>query len=293
MNKTTTTKIPKKRSQFGDVVHRFSKNKGAMLGLFIILAFAMLALTADLWMDYENQVIKADFSMRLQGPSKEHIFGTDELGRDIFYRVLYGSRYSLSIGVVAVFISLAIGVPIGAFAGYYGGRVEMIVMRIVDIFGAVPAILLGLVIVASFGASTATLMLAVGVSSVPQFARITRASILTVRNQDFIEAAKAIGESERRIIFTHILPNCLSPIIIQTTLRVATAIISASSLSFLGMGVPAPAPEWGNMLSSGRDFIRGYSYVTFFPGLAIMIVVLAFNMMGDGLRDALDPKLKN
>ena len=195
--------------------------------------------------------------------------------------------------MVAVFISLAIGVPIGAFAGYYGGRVEMIVMRIVDIFGAVPAILLGLVIVASFGASTATLMLAVGVSSVPQFARITRASILTVRNQDFIEAAKAIGESERRIIFTHILPNCLSPIIIQTTLRVATAIISASSLSFLGMGVPAPAPEWGNMLSSGRDFIRGYSYVTFFPGLAIMIVVLAFNMMGDGLRDALDPKLKN
>ena len=288
----SAVKIPRRRGRIADTWHRFKKNKGGMIGLIIIVIFALIALTIDLWVDYDTQVIAQNISERLQGPSLQHLFGTDESGRDIFVRILYGSRFSLTIGAVAVMISVVIGVPIGAVAGYFGGRVENILMRITDIFGAVPPILLGIVIVAAFDASTITLMVAVGVSSIPQFIRITRASVLTVRNQDFIESARAIGLSEREIIFSHILPNCLSPIIVQVTLRIASAIISASSLSFLGMGIPAPAPEWGNMLSSSRNFLRGRSYMTFFPGLAIMVVVLAFNMIGDSLRDALDPKLK-
>jgi peptide/nickel transport system permease protein len=196
------------------------------------------------------------------------------------------------VGIVAVSIALAIGTTLGAFAGYYGGVVEDLIMRGTDIFAAVPNMLMAIVIVSALGANTFNLMIAVGVTSVPQFVRITRASVLTVRNQEYVEAARAIGISEWKIIYTHVLPNCLSPIIVQTTLRIASAIISASSLSFLGLGVPAPAPEWGSMLSAGRRFLRGYSYMTMFPGLAIMITVLAFNMVGDGLRDALDPKLK-
>lgn len=196
------------------------------------------------------------------------------------------------MGLVAVTIGLVIGVTLGAIAGFYGGTLEEVIMRSTDILGAVPNMLMAIVIVSVLGQSIWNLMLAVGITSVPQFVRITRAAVLTVRNQEYVEASKAIGLSNRRIIFKHILPNCLSPIIVQATLRVASAIISASSLSFLGLGVPAPSPEWGALLSGGRKCIRDYSYMTLFPGLAIMITVLALNMMGDGLRDSLDPKLK-
>ena len=196
------------------------------------------------------------------------------------------------MGFAAVVVALLVGVPLGAVAGYFGGVVEDVIMRITDIFAAVPQILMGIVLVSALGPTTLNLMLAVGFTSVPQFVRVTRASVLTVRNQEYVEAARAVGITEGKIIFTHILPNCLSPIIVQTTLRIASAIIAASSLSFLGLGVPVPAPEWGAMLSEGRAFLRGYSYMTLFPGLAIMITVLAFNLVGDGLRDALDPKLK-
>lgn len=282
----------RKRSRFGEVWHRLRKNKGAMIGLAIIILLALTAVSIDWILDYDTQVITQNLKERLQKPSAEHLMGTDDLGRDIFYRLIYGSRFSLSVGIVAVAIALAVGTTLGAFAGYYGGVVEDIIMRATDIFAAVPNMLMAIVIVSALGANTLNLMIAVGVTSIPQFVRITRASVLTVRSQEYVESARAIGQSETKILFSHILPNCLSPIIVQTTLRIASAIISASALSFLGLGVPAPAPEWGSMLSAGRKFLRGYSYMTLFPGLAIMITVLAFNMVGDGLRDALDPKLK-
>jgi peptide/nickel transport system permease protein len=218
--------------------------------------------------------------------------GTDNLGRDIFFRLLYGTRFSLAVGLVSVAIALTIGTTLGAIAGYYGGVISDVIMRTTDIFFAVPNLLMAIVIVTALGANTLNLMIAVGVASIPQFVRITRATVLTVRNQEYVEAARAIGRNEFAIILLHILPNCLSPIIVMVTLRIASAIITASSLSFLGMGVPPPAPEWGSMLSDGRRFLRGYSYITLFPGLAIMMTVLAFNLVGDALRDALDPKLK-
>ena len=292
MNNISISKKYRRRSQVGEVWHRLKKNKGAMIGLAIVLILISAAICSGFLLDYESQIIKQVTRERLQWPSLKHWMGTDQYGRDIFFRLLYGSRFSLSVGFVAVVVGLFVGVPLGAVAGYFGGATEDIIMRMTDIFAAVPNILMGIVLVSALGPNTINLMLAVGITSVPQFVRVTRASVLTVRNQEYVEAARAVGISEAKIIFTHILPNCLSPIIVQTTLRIASAIIAASSLSFLGLGVPVPAPEWGAMLSDGRGFIRGYAYMTFFPGLAIMITVLAFNMVGDGLRDALDPKLK-
>ena len=293
MAKTVEANAPRKaRSQMGEVWHQFRRNKGAMVGSAIVLIIVFVALFADVFLDYDTQVVGQNVAERLQWPSARHWFGTDELGRDIFFRVLYGTRLSCSVGLVAVTIGLVIGVTLGAIAGFYGGTLEEVIMRSTDILGAVPNMLMAIVIVSVLGQSIWNLMLAVGITSVPQFVRITRAAVLTVRNQEYVEASKAIGLSNRRIIFKHILPNCLSPIIVQATLRVASAIISASSLSFLGLGVPAPSPEWGALLSGGRKYIRDYSYMTLFPGLAIMITVLALNMMGDGLRDSLDPKLK-
>lgn len=282
----------KKRGQAAEIWHRFRRNKGALAGLIIIVLLCLVSISVDFIFDYDTQIIAQHIPERLQKPSFQHPMGTDEFGRDIFFRLLYGTRSSLSVGFAAVAISLGIGVTLGAVAGHYGGVVEDVIMRVTDIFAAVPQILMGIVIVSALGANIINLMLAVGITSVPQFVRVTRASVLTVRSQEYVEAARAAGIPEYKIIFFHILPNCLSPIIVQATLRIASAIISASSLSFLGLGIPAPAPEWGGMLSAGRKFLRGYSYMTFFPGLAIMITVLAFNLVGDGLRDALDPKLK-
>lgn len=273
-------------------MHRLKKNKGAMIGLCIICILVFISVFADVLFDYENQVIAINVADRLQKPSLQHLCGTDDMGRDMFIRILYGARYSLSIGAVAVLIALVFGVVLGAIAGYYGGMVEEIIMRVTDIFASVPYMLMAIVIVSVLGSSAINLMIAVGVTSIPGFVRITRASVLTVRNQEYLEAARAIGRTNADIIFRHVLPNCLSPIIVQVTLRIASAIISASGLSFLGLGVPKPSPEWGSLLSSGRGFMRDHSYLTLFPGLTIMITVLAFNLLGDGLRDALDPKLK-
>ena len=291
-NKTDKTAPREARSQMAEVWHQFRRNKGAMVGSAVVLLIVFIALFSDVFLDYDTQVVGQNLADRLQWPSAKHWFGTDELGRDIFFRVLYGTRFSCSVGLVAVTIGLLIGVTLGAIAGFYGGWIEEFIMRSTDILSAVPNMLLAIVIVSVLGQSIWNLMLAVGITSVPEFVRITRAAVLTVRNQEYVEASKAIGLTNRKIIFKHILPNCLSPIIVQATLRVASAIISASSLSFLGLGVPAPSPEWGALLSGGRKYIRDYSYMTLFPGLAIMITVLALNMMGDGLRDSLDPKLK-
>jgi len=288
---TLVSKKYRKRSKAGEIWHHLSKNKGAMIGLVFIILLIGVALTVDMWLDYEL-VIAQSVKERLQKPSIEHWMGTDEYGRDVFCRLLYGAKFSVLVGFVAIAIALAFGVTLGAIAGYYGGILENLIMRGLDIFGAIPSVLMGIVIVSALGANIFNLMIAVGLTSVPGFARVTRASVLTVRNQEYVEAARAIGIFEWKIIFSHIIPNCLSPIIVQTTLRVGSAIISASSLSFLGLGMPEPTPEWGSMLSGGRQYLRGNSYLTLFPGLAIMITVLAFNMLGDGLRDALDPKLK-
>lgn len=293
-HKAETASVAKKyrkRSAMGEIWHRLRKNRGAIIGAVVLLMLFAVALTIDLWVDQEL-VIGQNLRQRLKAPSAAHWFGTDEMGRDLFWRIMYGARYSLAIGFVAVFVSLAIGVPLGAMAGYFGGAVETIIMRITDIFSAVPAILMAVVVVSVLGSSTINLMIAVGVSSIPGFVRVTRAAVLTVRNEEYVEAAKALGKSNLYIIFVHVLPNCLSPIIVQTTLRVASAIVSALSLSFLGLGIKPPAPEWGALLTAGRNYILGYSYLTFFPGLAIIITVLAFNLLGDGLRDAMDPKLK-
>ena len=288
----STQKKYKKRSPAAEVFHRLRKNKGAMLGAFIVLLLIAMALFSDVIYDYETDIIGQDISSRFISPCWEHPFGTDNLGRDLFARVIYGSRSSLPVGFVAVMVALSIGMILGAFAGYFGGRVENIIMRFMDIFAAVPNILMAIALVAVMGVSTFSLMIAVGISSIPNFARITRASVLSVRNQEFVESARAIGSTDAEIIFQHVIPNCLSPIIVQTTLQMGRAIIVAASLSYIGLGVPAPMPEWGSLLSAGRNYIRDYSYLTIFPGLAIMVTVIAFNILGDGLRDAMDPKLK-
>ena len=281
-----------KRSQSAEIWHRLRKNKGAMLGLAIIIAIILIAIGSNIFLDYDTDVIGQNVAERLQHPSLKHPMGTDATGRDMMYRIFYGTRYSLSIGIASVLIALVIGVTLGVIAGYYGGRVSEIIMRLSDAIAAIPSILMAIAIVSALGQSMFNLMLAVGVTSVPQFVRITHAATLTVRNQEYVEASRCLGLRQWQIILFHVLPNCLSPIIVQTTLRVASAIISASSLSFLGLGVPAPMPEWGGLLSAGRKYIRTHSYLTLFPGLAIMITVLALNLLGDGLRDALDPKLK-
>ena len=281
-----------KRSSLRIVWNQLKKNKGAVLGLIIIALITLLALAAPLLYDYESQVIDLDLVNRLQRPSEAHWFGTDDLGRDVLARIIFGARYSLAIGVVAVLIALAIGVTLGAAAGYIGGIFEDWIMRVMDIFSAIPSVLMAIAIVSSLGKSTFNLMVAVGVASTPAFVRVARAAVLSVRGEEYVESARAIGMRDWKIILVHILPNCLSQIIVQATLRVASAIINAASLSFLGLGVPKPAPEWGSMLSEGRAYIRDFSYLTIFPGLAIMVTVLSLNLIGDGLRDAIDPKLR-
>lgn len=281
----------KKTSMLTDVWKRLKKNKLAMVGLVIIALLILTAIFADVIAPYPYD--KQELKAALQAPSKVHIFGTDEFGRDIFSRIVYGSRISLEVGFIAVGISVVVGGFLGAIAGYYGNIIDNVIMRFVDILLSIPQILLAISIVAALGPGLINLMIAVGISSIPGYARIVRASVLSIKDQEFVEAAKAAGSSDIRIIFKHIIPNCLAPIIVQATLGVATAILTAAGLSFIGLGIQPPTPEWGSMLSGGRGYIRDYAYMTLFPGLAIMITILGLNILGDGLRDALDPKLKN
>ena len=282
----------KKKSQFVEVWKRLCRNKTAVLGLVIVALLTLMAILSPILIDYETQVIKTNYSEALQAPSANHWFGTDEMGRDILLRVMYGSTVSLSIGVVTVAVSLTVGLILGAAAGYFGGKTDMIIMRIMYIFLAIPGTLLAICIVASLGNSIPNLVIAQAVSSIPTFSRVVRGAVITARDADYVEAARAIGAKDATIIFHEVLPNSLAPIIVQTTLQVASVILSIAGLSFIGLGIPAPRPEWGAMLSGARAYIRDYSYMCLFPGLAIMTTILSLNLLGDGLRDALDPRLR-
>ena len=290
--KENTKQTNKKRSQWREVWRMLKKNKMALLGLGILVILVLLALFADVIADYDTVVIKQNLANRLKGPSAEHWLGTDEFGRDIFASLIHGARVSLKVGIIAVGISIVLGGILGALAGFYGGKIDNIIMRVMDVFLAVPSILLAIAIVSALGPSILNLMVAISISSVPSYARIVRASVLSIRDQEFVEAARAIGANNARIIFRHIIPNSLAPVIVQGTLGVASAILSTAGLSFIGLGIQPPAPEWGSMLSGGRQYLRYAWWVTTFPGVAIMITILSLNLLGDGLRDALDPRLK-
>ena len=279
------------RSMAQETWRRLKKNKGAMFGIAFLLLLVLATIVASFIFDYDKDII-AMTKDRFLPPSWEHPFGTDNMGRDIFKRVLYGAKYSLVLSFGATALGLAVGLFFGAIAGYYSGAVDNIIMRFTDIFYSIPYIMLAVVVVSLLGTSMASLLIAMALGSFAGFARIARASIMTVRDMEYVESGYAIGLPTWKIILKHIIPNCLSPIIVQTTLRVGSNIISASSLSFLGVGITPPTPEWGAMLSDGRSYIRSSGWMCLFPGLAIMFTVLALNLLGDGLRDAMDPKLK-
>lgn len=283
----------KKRSQISIIWNRLRKNKLAMLGLAILVVMVALAVCADWIADYDTNVTGMNMAERLQTPSAKHWFGTDSYGRDVFARIIHGSRLSLSLSIFAMLAAVAIGSIIGAIAGYYGGRVDDVLMRLMDILLAIPPMLMSISIVAALGHSMVNLMIALSLAYIPVFARVIRSSILTVKGQEFIEAAKACGTSNARIILRHIIPNAIGPIIVQATLAMGSTILIISSLSFMGMGIQPPQPEWGTMLYEGRDLIRTSPYLVIFPGIAIALAVLSLNLLGDGLRDALDPRMKN
>jgi peptide/nickel transport system permease protein len=268
------------------------RNRQAVFGLVVLLVFIILAVFADVLFDYENVVIKRNIAHKLEGPSAEHWFGTDELGRDVLARLVWGGRISVFVGFVAVAISLTLGLPLGAIAGFYGGKLSEVIMRFTDILNALPSIMLALCLMAALGQNMANMILAVGISSIPGYIRIVRASVLMVKRMEYIDAARVGGSRNWEIILFNVLHNCTAPIIVQATMRIASAILAVAGLSFLGMGIKAPTPEWGLMLSAGRAYLRNDWYLTFFPGMAIFLVVLSLNLLGDGLRDALDPKLK-
>lgn len=276
--------------ELADLWRRLRRNRAAMAGVGIVGMFALLAVLAPVLVPFSP--VQGDFSDRLQGPSGTHWLGTDELGRDVLSRIIFGARISLQIQVVAVMLALVVGVTLGAVGGYLGGRVDNLIMRAMDVLLAFPSIFLALGIIAALGPGLVNLMVAAGISSIPAFARIVRGSILTLKEREFVEAARALGGSGGRILFRHLLPNCLAPVIVQASLRMATVLLTASGLSFLGLGVQPPTPEWGAMLSNARSYLIVAPHVATIPGLAIMIVVVGFNLFGDGLRDVLDPRLR-
>ena len=292
MNEKKVIKKSKKNSQAKEIWRRFRKSKTAMLGLVLLIFVVGIAVFADVIVPYENAIAQ-DIPNRLQGPSEAHWFGTDEAGRDLFARIVHGSRYSLAIGIITTIVSMIIGGLLGAVAAYYGGWVDNVIMRITDVIMTVPPILLSLAVVAALGANLRNLLIAITVSCVPGIIRMVRSVVLGVVEEDYIEAARSYGTSDMRIILKYVIPNALGPIIVTATMNVATMILSASGLSFLGMGVQPPAPEWGALLSDAETYMFSAPHLLYIPGLFIVIAALSFNLAGDGLRDALDPKLKD
>lgn len=280
----------KKESQFSLVMKRLRKNKLTMAGLVIILILFAVALLAPWIMPYAYD--EMNMLERFSGPSFAHLCGTDEMGRDIFSRLLYGARASLSLGFLATIISTVVGMFIGSIVGYFGGIVDTVVMRLVDILQAIPGILLAVAISACLGSGFVNTIIALSIGGIPMTVRLLRGSIMGVRKMEYLEAAQTINCSVPRLIMKHILPNSISPIIVSVTMGIGNTILMAASLSYIGLGVQPPTPEWGAMLSAARTYMRDYPHMVLFPGLAIALVVLSLNMLGDGLRDALDPKLK-
>jgi peptide/nickel transport system permease protein len=278
------------RSLARDALQRLRHSTSALVGGAILVVMILAALLAPALSPYDP--IKASQRTSLEAPSAAHPMGTDRFGRDILSRVLWGGRLSLPVGFVSVLIAAVFGVSLGLLAGYYGGRIDALIMRCVDLMLAFPGILLALVIVAILGGSLLNLMIAVGIASIPDYVRITRGTVLSIREREFVLAARTVGASSLAIIVRHILPNILAPVIVLATLGMASAIITGSTLSFLGLGIKPPTPEWGNMLDEGRGFLQRAWWVAFFPGLAIMLTVFSINLLGDGLRDALDPRLR-
>ena len=284
------TRSKKKTSQLKEIWRRYRKNKAAVLGLVILVFILGIALFADLIVPY-SKCIEQVGADRLQGPSLTHFFGTDEYGRDLFARVVHGSRFSLFIGVATSLMALVFGAILGASAGYFGGVVDNVICRIIDVFACVPPILLSLAVVAALGTNLRNLIIAITVSCIPGNVRLIRSLVLTVAEQDYVEAARSYGTSTPRILFRYVLPNAMGPIIVNTTMSISDMILSAAGLSFIGMGIQPPSPEWGALLSNAQTYLFTAPYMLVFPGIFIILSSLAFNLVGDGLTDALDPKL--
>ena len=272
------------------VWHQLKKNKLAMAGLVVIILLIITAIIAPYIMPYSYE--EQNYDAILVGSTKEHLLGTDNLGRDIFSRLLYGTRISLTMGLLIVVIGATVGILLGSIAGFYGGKVDNIIMRFLDIYQSIPSILLAIAFATSLGPGLNSAVIALGIASFAGYARLIRASILQVRKSEYIEAARVINASDIKILFKHVLPNAFSPMIVYITMYVGANILAAASLSFIGLGAQAPLPEWGTMLSSGRSLMRDYPTLVLYPGIMVMITVLAFNLFGDGLRDALDPRLR-
>ena len=281
----------RRQGQFGQVMHRLRKNKVAMVGLVVLVLLILMAILSPYITPYDYA--KTSKANRYALPSWEHIFGCDAMGRDILSRIMYGARASLWLGLMSTLVATVVGVLLGSLVGYYGGKVDNIVMRILDIIQAIPGMLLSIAISAALGSGIGNTILALSIGGIPMTVRLLRGSILTVRKQEYIEAAEKINCSKWRVITSHILPNSIAPVIVSVTMGIGNTILQAASLSYIGLGVQPPTPEWGAMLSEGKSMITKYPHLCIFPGLAIMLVVLCLNMLGDGLRDAMDPKLKN
>ncbi|MEA4846914.1 MAG: ABC transporter permease [Clostridiaceae bacterium] len=280
----------RKKSQLKEICIRLHRNKAAMFGLLVILLLIIMAVFAPFIAPYSYD--EQNLKMANMFPGREHLMGTDNFGRDILSRIIYGSRISLQVGFIAVGIGVLIGGTLGSLAAYYGGVADNVIMRFIDILLAIPSTLLAISIAAALGPGLTNAMIAVGVGTVPNYARVVRASVLMVKEQEFIEAARCIGVKDHKIILKHIIPNAMAPLIVQATIGVASAILSAAALSFIGLGIQPPTPEWGAMLSAGRAYIRDYWHIVTFPGVTIMLTIFSLNLFGDGLRDALDPRLK-
>ena len=288
-DKTPSVRPVSGRSVWGMVWFRFRKNKLAMAGLFLLLLMMLAILAAPLYVPYE-QVVKQNIVDKFTPPCAEYWFGTDQFGRDLFARIVYGGRISLFMGLAVVAISFVAGCALGGAAGYFGGKVDSVIMRIVDMFMAIPAMLLSMAVVAALGTGVDKLLVALSISQIPRFTRVVRSSIMTLRNQEFVEAAKCCGTSSARIILKHILPNGMGPVIVSATLTLGQVILSIASLGFLGIGVSSPTPEWGTIISENMLNIRYYPYLGLAPGICICLAVMAVNFIGDGLRDAFDPR---